>query len=58
LASLLFAGGAAAFGGARSGEAAERPTPSLSGVSEARFLSAVVTPNGSTLPFAMKDGVK
>jgi FtsP/CotA-like multicopper oxidase with cupredoxin domain len=57
LASLLFAGGAAAFGRAR-GEAAERPSPSLPGAPGARVVPEVVTPNGSTLPFAMKDGVK
>ena len=31
-----------------------RPSPSLPGVSGARVVPAVVTPNGSTLPFAMK----
>jgi FtsP/CotA-like multicopper oxidase with cupredoxin domain len=57
LASLLFAGGAAALGRTR-GESAERPSPSLPGASGARVPPAVVTPNGSTVSFAMKDGVK
>jgi len=57
LASLLFAGGAAALGRVR-GEGAERPSPSLPGASGASVPPAVVTPNGSTIAFAMKDGVK
>jgi FtsP/CotA-like multicopper oxidase with cupredoxin domain len=57
LASLLFAGGAAALGRDR-GEAVEHPSLPLPGAPGARVPSAVVTPNGSTLPFAMKDGVK
>ena len=56
LASLLFAGGAAALGRVR-GEGGERPS-SLPGASGASVPPAVVTPNGSTIAFAMKDGVK
>jgi FtsP/CotA-like multicopper oxidase with cupredoxin domain len=57
LASLLFAGGAGALARAR-GEAVERPSLPLQRAPGARVPPAVVTPNGTSLPFAMKDGVK
>jgi manganese oxidase len=62
LASLLFAGGASAI--ARRGIAPaaardhERSSPRESSEREARPYTPVVTPNGRTLPFKMKDGVK
>ncbi|MET0152806.1 MAG: copper oxidase [Candidatus Binatia bacterium] len=60
LASLLFAGGAAAFG-RRRGEAAGEERSSSSTLQDSAIVSArpaVVTPNGASLPFVMKDGVK
>ena len=60
LASLLFASGAAAFG-PRRGEAAGEERSSSSTLQDSAIVSArpaVVTPNGASLPFVMKDGVK
>jgi FtsP/CotA-like multicopper oxidase with cupredoxin domain len=57
LASLLFAGGAATL--RRRGEAAyEEPAPSGGVPRSVPARPAVVTPNGASLPFVMKDGVK